>query len=432
MTPTTLHAPATAPRGAGRRAARAALALSLVAASACDRVDRLLAIETPSRLAENTLLVPENAQLLVTSAVGDFQCAHGSYIVASALGASELTDASQTAARWSYDRRAVLPSDALYSTAGCTGLGVYTPLSIARSTNDQALRLLDGWTDEQVEDRQRLIATAAAFSGYSFLLLGEGFCSAAVAGGPEVASTALFDSAEVRFTRAMTEAQAAGETDLLNLARVGRARARLNLGNTAGAAEDAAQVPVDFAYALDATEVDGRYVNRVYAQNNAGTVTTVAASYRGLTVQGAPDPRVQVVDEGEFANDGLNPLFRELKYESLIDDIPVATGVQAQLILAEARGAGEGVGILNALRARHGLPGLTAGEQAAFTATLFEERRRELWLQGTRWYDIRRGDLSLVPAAGTPYSKGGVYGDQRCWPLPDVERLSNPNIPDQG
>ena len=34
-----------------------------------------------------------------------------------------------------------------------------------------------------------------------------------------------------------------------------------------------------------------------------------------------------------------------------------------------------------------------------------------------------------TPAAGTPYQrqKGGVYGSQLCFPLPDVERANNPN-----
>ena len=85
---------------------------------------------------------------------------------------------------------------------------------------------------------------------------------------------------------------------------------------------------------------------------------------------------------------------------------------------------------LNALRARAGiaLPALTAAEAANFQATVYEERRRELFLQGTRWFDLRRGNLPQVPAAGTPYSKGGTYGAQRCWPLPDVERAANPSL----
>ncbi|HEY0970576.1 MAG TPA: RagB/SusD family nutrient uptake outer membrane protein [Gemmatimonadales bacterium] len=410
-----------------------ALCLALVASTACDRVDELLTVETPSRLSESSLLVPENASLLVTSAAGDFQCAYGAYAVASGLAAGELTDASETAARWSYDRRAVLPTDALYSSGGCTGIGVYTPINTARYTNDQILTKLQEWTDEQVADRQRLIAQAATFSGYSLLLLGEGFCSAAIDGGEELTSAQILDSAVARFTIAIETAGAIGAQNLLNLARVGRARALLDNGDAAGAAADAALVPVGFVYDLQSNDVASRYANRVAAQNLGGAVT-VAAAYRNLTVQGAPDPRVPVVDSGEIAGDDITPLFYQQIYTNTTSPMRLASGVEAQLILAEARGGAEGIAILNALRAREGveLPPLTAAEEADFTGTLFSERARELFLQGTRWYDLRRANLPLVPAPGTPYAKGGTYGDQRCWPLPDVERLSNPNIPDRG
>ncbi|HEU4631392.1 MAG TPA: RagB/SusD family nutrient uptake outer membrane protein [Gemmatimonadaceae bacterium] len=421
-----------------RRPARAhralALGLAVLATAGCDQVDRLLSIETPSRLPESSLLVPTNAALLVASAAGDFQCAYGAYTVASGLAGGELTDATETAARWSYDRRAVLPVEAFYASGSCEGIGVYTPINTARYTNDQILQKLQEWTDEEVPDRQRLIAQAAAFSGYSLLLLGEGFCSGAIAGGPEITSAQILDSAEVRFTQAIETAQAIGATDLLNLARVGRARARLDNGDLAGAASDAEAVPVDFVYDLESTDVASRYYNRVAAQNITGNAVTVAAAYRNLTVQGEPDPRVPVVDADQTAGDDVTPLWRQQKYPELTSPMRLASGVEAQLILAEARGGAEGVAILNALRARAGveLPPLTPAEEADFTGTLFRERARELFLQGTRWYDLRRGDLPLVPAPGTPYPKGGNYGEQRCWPLPDVERLSNPNIPDQG
>ncbi len=413
------------------RLTRSMLALALTFTASCDAIDKLLTIETPSRLAEDALLVPENATLISTSAATDFQCAYGAYIVASGLAAGELTDGSQTAARWLYDRRDVSAADALYASAGCTGIGVYTPLNASRYTNDQALTRLEGWTDQQVPNRERLIASAAVFSGYSLLLIGEGFCSGAIGGSVELTSEQFFDTAEVRFTRAIAAAEATGQANLLNLARVGRARTRLNLGNDAGAALDAAAVPQDFVYNLAAGTTDSRTENRVFAQNTRST-TTVAAAYRNLTVGGQPDPRVPVLNTNLVAGDQINPYWQQLKYTSLTAPTPLATGVEAQLILAEARGAAEGVAILNSLRARAGLPALTAAESAAFEATLFEERRRALWLQGTRWYDERRGNLQRVPAVGAPYPKGGVYGDQRCWPLPDVERLSNPNIPDGG
>jgi hypothetical protein len=109
---------------------------------------------------------------------------------------------------------------------------------------------------------------------------------------------------------------------------------------------------------------------------------------------------------------------------------PIATGIEAQLILAEARGGAAGVTVLNTLRARAGvaLPPLTAQETANVDAAVAEERRRELFLQGNRWFDVKRFNLPQVPAAGALYAKGGVYGDQRCWPLPDAEKLANPNF----
>ena len=324
----------------------------------------------------------------------------------------------------------MLPTDAHYSTFNCVALGVYTPINTARFSADQALQRLEGWTDQQVANRQRLIATAAAFAGYSMLLLGEGFCSGVIQGGPELQSAAIFDSAETRFTRALTAAQAAGDAQLVNLALVGRARARINRGNRAGAAEDAARVPLGFVYNAVGDANADRRANRIFSQNGAGTVTTVAPAYRNLTVAGQPDPRVRVVNGNRLAGDQLNPFFVQQKYTAFTSPTPIATGVEAQLILAEARGGAEGIAVLNALRARAGvaLPALTAAEAADFTRALFEERRRELFLQGNRWFDLRRANLPLDPAPGTAYSKGGAYGTQRCWPLPDVERLANPNL----
>jgi hypothetical protein len=60
---------------------------------------------------------------------------------------------------------------------------------------------------------------------------------------------------------------------------------------------------------------------------------------------------------------------------------------------------------------------------------VIEERRRELFLEGHRFFDIRRLNLPLDPAPGTAYRKGGLYGENRCFPLPDVERFNNPSFP---
>lgn len=441
MTPIMLAAPGRRRRAPRRTRPAARLlwstaqslgAVALVAGVLACNTDRLLSVTTPSRLGEQQFLVPQNASLIVASSVADFECAYGAYVVASGLASGEFADASQTAARWSYDRRDVLPGDALYSTSTCAGLGVYTPISTARFTNDQALAKLDGWTDAQVPNRAKLLGKAALYAGYSYVLLAEGFCTAAVNVGPELNTNQLLDSAEARFTRAIDLAKTTGDQTVLNAAYVGRARTRIDKGDKTGAGADAALVPTDFVLNATSDNTSGTRNNRVYEQNNGtnGGVT-VAPAYRALTVQGVPDPRVTVTDQNKTASDQVNRIFTQNKYLSLTASIPIATGIEAQLILAEVEGAsGGGVDIINALRARPGvnLPPLTAAEIADFQNTVFEERRRELFLQGNRWFDLRRGNLPLEPATGSAYPKGGSYGDQRCWPLPDVERFGNPNI----
>ena len=61
--------------------------------------------------------------------------------------------------------------------------------------------------------------------------------------GGEITRDSAFKVAESRLSAAIALAQAAGETDLLNLALVGRARARLDLGDLPGARSDAMRVP---------------------------------------------------------------------------------------------------------------------------------------------------------------------------------------------
>jgi hypothetical protein len=56
---------------------------------------------------------------------------------------------------------------------------------------------------------------------------------------------------------------------------------------------------------------------------------------------------------------------------------------------------------------------------------VLEERRRELWLQGTRLGDMLRSDIPFVTGV-TP--KGEQYGSYTCMPIPQREIDANPNI----
>lgn len=409
--------------------------------SGCGALDDLLGVDKPSVIDAATLDDPVKAPLLVNGVVADFECAAGAYVVMGGLVGEEFVDATQTADRWPYDRRDVQPGDTRYATSTCQNIGVYTPLATTRYTADRVLEKLDEWTDAQVgAPRTRLIATTAAYGGYAYLLLGEGFCSAAIDGGPELTPRQMFELAESRFTRAIQEATAlgggAGDT-LRWMALVGRARARINLSQfvpakLAEAGADAALVPAGYAFKTGASNVDERRNNRVFSQNNQSQLVSVGPRYRNLTVEGVADTRVRATDTGRNATDGTR-LWAQGKYASLSDSIPVATYDEARLILAEVAlrgGSPDGaVAIIDALRARAGLPAYSGARDAASVlALLVEERRRELFLEGHHLYDAIRFGIALQPAAGTTFSKGGVYGDTKCLPLPNVERLNNPNL----
>lgn len=157
--------------------------------------------------------------------------------------------------------------------------------------------------------------------------------------------------------------------------------------------------------------------------------------FRDLTFGGVPDPRVVVVDAGTLGSDVQTPIFQPAKYPSIDSPIPVATWEEAQLIQAEAAVAGGNpqgaVDIINTLHDNAGLPPHAGGTPAEVMAQVVEERSRELFLEGQRLGDMIRCDLPLFPATGTPFPvAGGTFGSQVCFPLPTVERLNNPNIPD--
>jgi starch-binding outer membrane protein, SusD/RagB family len=418
----------------GRMAARVSVGLLLSAALTMTACSDILNVDAPTQVAADLLNDPAHANLLVQGVISDFDCALGGYIVSQGLLGDELHDGTFTASRWPTPSRTLAGTET-YGTSGCTGLGVYTPLSTARWSADDALRKLEGWTDAQVAERTEKIGMVAAYSGYAHVLLGEGMCTVAFDVGPELQPADAFARAEDRFTRAIAAATSAGDDETRYMALVGRARARLNVGDGAGAVADASLVPAGFAKESVRSDLDARSRNRIAAESPwsngsgvAGAATSVKEPYRNLEIGGVPDPRVPVTDMQGTTGDALTANWRQDKYQSPAAPVPIATWEEAQLIIAEVQGGQTAVNIINALRAPHGLPNFASTDEAVIQAQVREERRRELFLEGQRLGDMRRLNIAPFPATGTAYNKGGTYGDARCFPLPDVERRNNPNI----
>jgi starch-binding outer membrane protein, SusD/RagB family len=394
------------------------------ALSGCDTMDKLLEIDTPSRIPADNLEGPAFADMLLSGAIGDFEAALSSHILQQSLLAGELHDGTSSANRWMVPSRTVMYFDARYPEQS------YTPLSKARWTADHVLKLLQEWTDAQVTGRQTKIATAAVYAGFNLVILGESYCQMSLDLSAAMTPQQVFQQAEARFTTAITAAQAAGSgaSTWLNAAYVGRARARLDLGNATGAAADAALVPVGFKLDVTHSAANTRRYNYVYEETRTRSIS-VTEPFRGLTVDGKADPRVPVTDMKRKASDGLTDLFNQTLYTDRSSPIPLARWEEAQLIIAEAQGGTTAVNIINTLRTRRGLAGTYAGGTATeIKNQVIAERQRELFLDGHRVGDLQRYNLPFFPATGVVYVKGGIYGDVKCFPIPAVEINANPNL----
>jgi hypothetical protein len=394
----------------------------------------LIDVDAPSRVRADELATPANAALLVNSAGADFECALAHYIVATGLVGNELEIGTTLIVMKEYDKRDFNPTASSYTSQVCSGavegnVGLYKPVSTARFQADYTTGLLEGWTDAEVANRQRLIATAAAYSGSSLVLLGESMCSAAIDVGPELTPAQIFTEAESRFTKALAAATTAGDADLRNWALVGRARARARKNDLTGASADASQVPIAFVKNATYSTESPRRENLVWVHGQRSRTYTVDPSYRGLAFNGVADPRVTVTQVSGTASDGVTPLWIAAKYTSASTPIAFATGVEARLLVAEAAGGQTAVGIINELHQRAGLPQFSSTDPVAIRNQVIEERKRELFLTGHHLGDVRQFGLALTPAPGVPFKDGGgTYRDQKCFALPDVERLNNPNL----
>jgi hypothetical protein len=271
--------------------------------------------------------------------------------------------------------------------------------------------------------------------------------------GPAQTTQQLLDSALAQFDAVLATASASAAQQ--NLARVGRARALLNLGRFADAGAAAAPVPVAFRFAVQSSENSARQNNGTWnlTTNQGRAGVSDVESGEGLPFVTAADPRVPSRPRSTNGGNGFDggPMREQLKYPTRTSDATVADGVEAQLIRAEAAlragNATTFLALLNELRANAALvtqrggtgtlPALAdPGTAAARESLLFAERA--FWLYGTshRLGDLRRlvrqygrSPESVFPS-GNYASNGrtGAYGSDVNFPIPIAEG-NNPLAP---
>lgn len=267
-------------------------------------------------------------------------------------------------------------------------------------------------------------------AGYANRILGENVCNAVFDGGPSQDFSEHFERAEQHFAEALRLAQAQGKADLVNAARAGRAQVRAALGNWSGAVEDATPVPLGFRY--DAVFS----LNTSREGNGWQAVTLTRGEYTVWNTEWAEttdDPRIPwmkvLTSTGEQANaaNGKTPWYRQQKYLDDGANIALAKGTEMLLIRAESALRGNDVAaamaLINEGRAHHSLPSLSAATLEQAWPILQSERGKVLWLEGRRLWDMRRWNAATGPEKNT-----FLDGKDKCVPISERERLTNPNI----
>lgn len=393
--------------------------------------ESLLDVDVPGAVTASSLDNAQMAPSLLVGAVGELECALAQFVEGTAI----LSDEVISSAFWrTYNVWGAKLQELNTNTGPCQtnldgdGIGFYVGLSRARFMNDDAFDRIGAFNEADLPiNKAQAQAQLAAYAGFAYTMLAEGFCEAAIAGGPIQTRAAVFEMADAKFATALTLAQQAGDASLLNTARVGRARVLLNLGRRAEAAALAKEVPAGFTRNATYSTVTGRRYNRVWVTTSRNRYLSAAPDYRNLTVDGQPDTRVTLTFTGAVGHDNFTPLYLQTKYPAANSPIPLASWREAQLIVAEAELGQSAVDRINALRTFHNLPLYQPANlsDATILAQVLEERRRELFLEGRRLSDKLRHNLPFPTGAN---HKGEPYGPTTCMPLPNVERFANPNI----
>jgi hypothetical protein len=414
----------------------------IVAASACYLGD-LLDVDDPDVATPGSLTGEDALPVLLAGAFGDFQLAYSGdnagvtegMVNLGGLLADEFAIAESFPTRVPIDRRDIDNVNTTLNTA-------YSYVHRARAAAELSAR-----RHQEFAPNTPGHALSLAIAAYSYILLGENFCSGVPVStltdaggtefGPPLTTEQLFTEAIERFDAAIAASEA--DSPEQYLATVGKARALLNLDRAADAAAVAAEVPDDFVFEIEHSDNTARQENGVFAYVNIQGRWTVADNEggTGLPYRSAADPRItfELDPDDGVGFDGVTPMFHQLKYPERNVDVVLASGTEARLIEAEAQlEAGDvngWLGTLNALRTAAGLGQLTdPGTTAARVDLTFRERAFWLWLTAHRLGDLRRlvrqygrAANSVFPTGG--YSQGGTYGDDVSLPIP-FEELNNP------
>ncbi|MGK2962623.1 MAG: hypothetical protein ACSLFK_10830 [Gemmatimonadaceae bacterium] len=462
--------------------------------AACD-TDELVAVTDPERLRPEDLTGLAAVPALVNGALRQFQGGYSgfgddAFLSSSAVISDEFYYGDTFTTRQAADKREMQPA-----VLGNISDAAYSRLHQARLNARRAFALVEEFSTPQTATADAASqAQLRAIEAYPYVTLSEGWCGAvpfsripdtgpidpgAIVFGAPIGTTAMNDTAVARFNEALAK------NPNNRLAAIGKGRALLNLGQYAAAGAAVTAVPTTYVYQLEhsvntggqnnpisALLLNGRYgiANLEGADNPAGLLRpdaptsgtaappVTAPGAEGIAFRGLQDPRVPYQSKAGNCFSSSVRCWLNNNYPDFESEVPLASGVEARLIEAEAAyNAGNFTLMmdrLNALRALTpqllailyprqvqvfpaiGPPSLPQlvdpGTAAGRRELLFRERALWLFNTGHRQGDLRRlvrnyGLPSNQVFPSGPNFRGSVFGDDVAYPIPFSEE-NNPQF----
>jgi len=301
---------------------------------------------------------------------------------------------------------------------------------------------------------QQKVGEAFALIGHIELMLAEDFCAgiplsrdlpgSGIEYGTPLTLDSLYGTALTHFDSALAHAN--GDPEILALAHLGAARAHLGRGEFAAAGTSAslANVPTDFVYNIETSpdgSVGGVNLYQVVAAYGACEPFNVSDREGGVGVDyiSANDPRLGFSTTAGLTCDSAysalaaaplvtGPLYFPTKFNPPSTSIPLASGVDARLIEAEAALHANNIGLwtslLDELRAIapstyvHAVNAIAPlSDDSTTTASsdlridvMFRERAFWLFGTGKRLADMRRLVRRYNRTVDQVYPHGGYIG----------------------
>jgi len=300
-------------------------------------------------------------------------------------------------------------------------------------------------------------ARAYLFAGMANRWFGENFCQTVFSepyndespgpGGETDTGDAMERDAAFRraiplLEAAVRNANSSGQSDVATAAQGGLAQVYLGLGDMQNAVANAAKVPTDFVFAAAYSSNSGRETSQIWNETHGRHEISAWMTLAGTV--GAGDPRTPWTDCSDPSSgcpsgngaDGQTIHYRQEKYPTRDDDIPLVKGTEMRLIEAEAAlAAGDlatAMAKVNEMRAHHGLDPLesdgtigsiTGGDGGGANLTsmsgwdiLDRERHLTLWLEGRRLWDLHRWNHPHLNGGGVVY-EATVDRRASCMPI---------------